>query len=268
MKNKIAFIGGGNMGRAIMTGLIKKSFFAPQDMYVYDVNGTVRESLSSELGVTAANSASEAVSEANIVLLAVKPQVLPAALEGIRESIGAEKLVISIAAGITLAKLESLLGGEHRIVRVMPNTPALVGEGMAGICANANATEADRQLAVDMFSCLGKAQAVGEHIMDSVVGLSGSGPAYVYMFIEALADGAVQEGMPRAQAYVFAAQTVLGSAKMVLESGKHPGELKDMVCSPAGTTIEAVRALEESGFRAAVMNAVIAAAEKNKDMAK
>lgn len=264
MGKKIAFIGGGNMGHAIMAGLVRKKKFALEDIFVYDVSAAVLEGLSSELGVNTAESAAEAAAKADIVLLAVKPQVLASAVAGLKP--GADRLVISIAAGITLSTLEELFGSNQRIVRVMPNTPALVGEGMAGICSNSAATEEDRQLALSLFSCLGRAELVTEHLMDSVVGLSGSGPAYVYMFIEALADGAVLEGMPRAQAYTFAAQTVLGSAKMVLESGKHPGELKDMVCSPAGTTIAAVRSLEESSFRASVMDAVIAAAEKNREM--
>ena len=148
----------------------------------------------------------------------------------------------------------------------MPNTPAMVGEGMASISPNVNVTEEETADVVAIFSSFGKAVVTDEKLIDAVCGLSGSGPAYVYMFIEALADGAVREGMPRQMAYTFAAQTVLGSAKMVLETGRHPGALKDDVCSPGGTTIEAVRTLEESGFRAAAMNAVIASAEKNKNL--
>ncbi len=146
----------------------------------------------------------------------------------------------------------------------MPNTPAMVGEGMASVSPNINVTEAETADVVAIFSSFGKAVVTDEKLIDAVCGLSGSGPAYVYMFIEALADGAVHEGMPRQMAYTFAAQTVLGAAKMVLETGRHPGALKDDVCSPGGTTIEAVKTLEESGFRAATMNAVIASAEKNK----
>lgn len=155
--------------------------------------------------------------------------------------------------------------GGGNMVRAMPNTPALVGAGMAGLCVNEHVTEAEKEHAYAIFGSFGKAEFVPERLMDAVVGVSGSAPAYICLFIEALADGAVLEGMPRNQAYTFAQQVVYGTAKMALESGKHPGELKDMVCSPGGTTIAAVKTLEEHGFRAAVINAVSTAAEKNRN---
>ena len=266
MKNKIGFIGGGNMGGAMMSGLVKTGVCSPEDIIVFDVFAPALEKLNRELGVFTTDNVEVLIEKAQTIVLAVKPQVLPSVLEQHAAKITADKLVISIAAGITLERLTGLLSENHKIVRVMPNTPAMVGEGMSGICTNQNVTEEEKQQIMEIFSSFGKAEFVPEKLIDAVVGVSGSSPAYVYMFIEALADGAVREGMPRSQAYKFAAQAVLGSAKMVLESGKHPGELKDMVCSPAGTTIEAVNALEEGGMRAAVMKAVHVAAEKNRNM--
>ena len=177
-----------------------------------------------------------------------------------------KKLVVSIAAGISLDIIESFLGKDKRIIRVMPNTPALVGEGMAGLSPNELVSDEEAELVKKLFESFGKAEIVPEKLQDAVCGISGSSPAYVFMFIEAMADGAVAEGMPRAQAYKFAAQAVLGSAKMVLETGKHPGELKDAVCSPGGTTIEAVAALEQAGFRSAVIDAERICIDKSRSL--
>ena len=266
MRKRIGFLGGGNMGSAMMAGIVKAGVCEPTDVWVYDRHASKREKLHAELGVSMADGIDDLITQSEVLVLAIKPQVLPAVLKQYRAQITADKLIISIAAGITLTQLEELLSDQHRIVRVMPNTPAMVGEGMSGICINEKVTEAEQQEVLELFACFGKAELVPEKLIDAVVGVSGSSPAYVYLFIEALADGAVAEGMPRSKAYTFAAQAVLGSAKMVLESGRHPAELKDMVCSPAGTTIEAVRTLEEKGFRAAVMDAVHTAAEKNSTM--
>lgn len=266
MKKRIGFIGGGNMGGAMMTGIIKTGVCEAQNVIVFDVYAPTLERLHNDLGVCTTESVAELIETSDVIVLAVKPQVLPSVLEEHGHLITEEKLVISIAAGITLGRLTGFLSENHKLVRVMPNTPAMVGEGMSGICANEKVSQDEKQEVMELFSSFGKAELVPEKLIDAVVGVSGSSPAYVYMFIEALADGAVAEGMPRAQAYTFAAQAVLGSAKMVLESGKHPGELKDMVCSPAGTTIEAVRTLEEGKMRAVVMNAVHVAAEKNRNM--
>lgn len=266
MSKTIGFIGGGNMGGAIMAGLVKTGTFQPEAIFAYDVVKAALDKLQNEIGVNTTDSLENLVNSADIIVLAVKPQVLPGVLEQYGELITKDKLVISIAAGITMGRLTGLLSAEHKIVRVMPNTPAMVGEGMSGVCVNENVTAEETELVMQIFNSFGKAELISEKLIDAVVGVSGSSPAYVYMFIEALADGAVREGMPRAQAYKFAAQAVMGSAKMVLESGKHPGELKDMVCSPAGTTILAVQELEERGFRAAVSEAVHVAAEKNRTM--
>ena len=187
-------------------------------------------------------------------------------IKEIRDEVSTEQIIVTIAAGVSMEAAERQFGKEVKIVRVMPNTPALVGEGMSGLCCNEYVTEEEFDLVHKIFESFGKAEKITENLMDAVVGVSGSGPAYVYMFIEAMADAAVADGMPRAMAYELAAQTVYGSAKMVLETGKHPGELKDMVCSPAGTTIEAVRVLEEKGLRSAVIEGQMACVKKAREL--
>lgn len=265
---KIGFIGTGNMGRAMVKGLAKSGLYQQQDLYIYDRNLAVAKELAQDLGIQSTETPQALVKACDRIIFAVKPNVLPAVLRALVPEVTADKVVISVAAGISLEKLASILGADHKIVRVMPNTPALVGMGMSAVTQNDQVTQAELAEVLAIFASFGKAEAVSESLIDAVVGVSGSAPAYVYLFIEALADGAVMEGMPRAQAYEFAAQTVMGSAQMVLETGQHPGELKDMVCSPGGTTIAAVKALEEAGFRAAVIQAVQVAAEKNREMAE
>ena len=204
---------------------------------------------------------------ADILFLAVKPVYLDDVIEEVKSAVGAETLVVSIVAGRNLKYLKEAFGRpELKIIRCMPNTPALVLEGCTGVCAGDEVPEEELEKVVDLMSAFGKASVVPERLMDVVVGVSGSSPAYVFLFIEAMADAAVAEGMPRKQAYEFAAQAVLGSAKLVLETGKHPGELKDMVCSPGGTTIQAVKVLEEKGMRAAVIDAVEACISKSRNM--
>ena len=184
----------------------------------------------------------------------------------IRHAITDDTIIVSIAAGQPIERIENMFERSVKLVRVMPNTPALVGASMSAICCNDEITEDELVEIQTIFNSFGEAEVISEHLMDTVIGVSGSSPAYVYMFIEAMADAAVADGMPRAQAYKFAAQSVLGSAKMVLETGKHPGELKDAVCSPGGTTIEAVAQLEKSGFRSAVIEAQRACVQKSRDM--
>ena len=188
------------------------------------------------------------MAEADILFLAVKPVYYKSVIDEIKDIVSSDQIIVTIAAGKSIAWVEEAFGGARKIVRTMPNTPALVGEGITAVCTNSNVSESDLSNVMDLLESFGKAEVINENVMDAVVAVSGSSPAYVFMFIEAMADAAVAEGMPRAQAYKFAAQSVLGSAKMVLETGKHPGELKDMVCSPAGTTIEAVRVLEKEGL--------------------
>lgn len=266
MAHTIGFLGGGNMGRAIMGGLINAKLYDPAEVNVFDISETALTALHDDLGVQTFDKADELVAASSIIVVSVKPQVLDKVLFPLKEKISNQQIVISIAAGVTLAHLAELLSDEHKLVRVMPNTPALVGAGMAAITTNYHVNDADKESVLAIFNSFGLAKIVPEHLIDAVVGVSGSGPAYVYMFIEALADGAVLEGLPRKDAYEFAAQTVLGSAKMVLETQRHPGDLKDMVCSPAGTTITGVRVLEDGGFRGLVMDTVHAVAQKNRDM--
>ncbi|WP_071393039.1 pyrroline-5-carboxylate reductase [Bacillus tuaregi] len=264
MGKTIGFVGAGNMGKAMMGGIVKAGIAAPQEIVVYDVYLPSLDAVQTELGVTTASNEKEVMEKADIVILAVKPNMVADVLNTIKGEVSEDKLIVSIAAGVTLERLSANVPEKTKIVRVMPNTPALVGEGMSALSCNSYVTKADQEELLKIFNSFGEAEIVSDYLMDVVTGLSGSGPAFVYMFIEALADGAVAEGMSRANAYKFAAQTVLGSAKVVLETGKHPGELKDMVSSPGGTTIAGVKSLENDRFRAAVMNAVVAATEKSR----
>lgn len=263
---KFGVIGLGNMGKAIIGGVIKKGAAAPADITGYDVFEGARKTAADTLGIKIAGNAGEVIAASDVVLLAVKPQHMEEMLSGVKAAWTNTKIVISIAPGKTLAWLGERIGADIKIVRCMPNTPALIGEGCTGVCKNGNITDADMQIVLTVLESCGSAIPVAETQMDAVVGVSGSAPAYVFMFIEAMADAAVAEGMARADAYKFAAQAVKGSAALMLETGKHPGELKDMVCSPAGTTIEAVKVLEEKNFRGAVIDAVVACTEKSKKL--
>ncbi len=262
---KIGFIGLGNMASAIIGGMLKQQVVAAQDVFGADKFAQAAQSAREKLGINICEDNKQVAGQADILFLAVKPNVLSTVLAEISGVLRKETIIISIVAGKSLAFIEEgLQSKECKVVRCMPNTPALVLEGCTGVCANANVTDEELDTALTYLRSFGRASVVSENLMDAVVGVSGSSPAYVFIFIEAMADAAVAAGMPRAQAYEFAAQAVLGSAKMVLESGKHPGELKDMVCSPGGTTIDAVKVLEEKGLRAAVMAAMEACIEKSK----
>lgn len=261
MKYKIGFIGCGNMASAIIGGLISKGT-APVDIIAADLSEAATSKASEKFGINVTNNNLEVAANCDVLFLSVKPQYFEAVTAEIKASIPTETIIISIAPGKTLAWLAERLGADKKIVRTMPNTPALVGEGITGVCKNELVDANDFATALEILSSFGIAEEVPESLMNAVVSVSGSSPAYVFMFIEAMADAAVMDGMPRDKAYRFAAQAVLGSAKMVLETGKHPGELKDMVCSPAGTTIEAVKVLEEKGFRAAVIDAMQACTKK------
>lgn len=257
---KLGFIGTGNMAGAIMGGIIKKQIFRPEEIIGADISEAGREKTKETYGIEVTGDNRKAA-DSEVLILSVKPQYYADAIAEIKDCVRDDQLIITIAPGKTLAWLEEQFGKPVKIVRTMPNTPALVGEGMTAACVNQYVTEEEKAYALKILSSFGKVELVPEHLIDAVVAVSGSAPAYVFMFIEAMADAAVAEGMPRAQAYEFAAQAVYGSAKMVLETGKHPGELKDMVCSPAGTTIEAVRVLEEKGLRSAVIEAMRACAD-------
>lgn len=257
---KIGFIGTGNMAGAIMSGLINKGIFRPDEIIGSDISVQGRQNAKDNYGICVTADNREAAS-AEVLVLSVKPQFYTDTIAEIRDSMTEKQLVITIAPGKTLKWLGEQFGKEMKIIRTMPNTPAMVGEGMTAACPNEFVTDEELGYALKILGAFGKVEIVPERIMDAVVAVSGSSPAYVFMLIEAMADAAVMEGMPRTQAYKFAAQAVYGSAKMVLETGKHPGELKDMVCSPAGTTIGAVRILEEKGFRSAVIEAMKACAD-------
>ncbi|MCH5211467.1 MAG: pyrroline-5-carboxylate reductase [Oscillospiraceae bacterium] len=262
---KIGFIGAGNMGGAIIGGIIGNGIAEPADIIVSDINKTKVNELLNQYHIKQGLSNEIVAAAVDILFLCVKPNAIYSVIDEIKGSVKTETIIVSIVAGQAIAKLEAAFCRDSlKLVRVMPNTPSLVGEGMAAIVPNANADEDDTAKVLEIFNSFGKAEAVSEQLMDAVTAVSGSSPAYVFMFIEAMADAAVQGGMPRSQAYTFAAQAVLGSAKMVLETGKHPGELKDMVCSPAGTTIDAVAVLEEEGMRAAVIKAMKACIDKSK----
>ncbi len=263
---KLGFIGTGNMASAIMGGIIKKGILKPEEIIGSDILEAGRNRVKDTYGIQVTESNKEVVEKSEMFILSVKPQYYASTIEEIRDYVREDQIVITIAPGKTLAWLEEQFGKKVKIVRTMPNTPAMVGEGMTAACANKNVTTEELDRTREILESFGKVEIVPENLMDVVVSTSGSSPAYVFMFIEAMADAAVADGMPRAQAYKFAAQAVYGSAKMVLETGKHPGELKDMVCSPAGTTIEAVRVLEKNGFRSAVIEAMKRCAEISRDM--
>ncbi len=261
---KLGFIGIGNMGSAIMGGIIGKGICAPEDIIGASPFLPERKQVEERLGIRTSADNTEVVRESEIIFFAVKPQVIPRVAEELREADLSGKLFISIVAGKSLAWYKEAFGKDIKLIRTMPNTPALVGEGMTAVCPGEEVEEKELDMAMKLLGAFGQAELVPEHLMDAVVAVSGSAPAYVFMLIEAMADAAVSEGMPRTLSYKFAAQAVLGSARMVLETGKHPGELKDMVCSPAGTTIEAVRILEEKGFRSALIEAMKGCAEVNR----
>ncbi|MDE7435143.1 MAG: pyrroline-5-carboxylate reductase [Lachnospiraceae bacterium] len=268
LQKKIGFIGGGNMGSAMIGGIISSGLVPPENLIVSARTQETLDRLSARYGIRTTLDNNQAAAESDILFLAVKPNLYESVIKSIRDTVSEQQIIVSIAAGQTLSRIESLFNKQAKLVRTMPNTPAMVLEAMSAVTPNEQMTEEDTQLILSIFRCFGRAEIVPESLMDAVVGVSGSSPAYVYMFIEAMADAAVQDGMPRAQAYTFAAQSVLGAAKMVLETGRHPGELKDAVCSPGGTTIAAVAKLEEQGLRNTVIAAQNTCSEKSRQMSK
>ena len=266
MDRKIGFIGSGNMGSAIIGGIISSGLVKPSDIYVADANRDALEKVCEKTGTNACGGNIEAAEKADILFLSVKPHIYPAVISEIRDSVGEDLLIVSIAAGQTIENIEKLFAKDIRLVRTMPNTPALVGAGMSLICPNSKATDEDAEEVVRIFSSFGRAIRVEENLIDTAGALSGCGPAFTYMYIEALADAVVEYGVQRDMAYEIASQMVLGSAKMVRDTGIHPGKLKDNVCSPGGTTIKGVVALEHTGFRSAVISAVEESIEKSFEM--
>lgn len=268
MNKTIGFIGSGNMGSAMIGGIISAGLVTPGQIIASDRNEDSLSKLQKTYGIRTTTDNRTTAQHADILFLSVKPNIYPVVIPQIKDSIRPDAVIVSIAAGQSIAKVESLFEKSIKLVRVMPNTPALVGEGMSALSPNSHVAAEELEEITAVFNSFGKSEVVPESLMDAVVGVSGSSPAYVYMFIEAMADAAVADGMPRTQAYKFAAQAVLGSAKMVLKTGSHPGTLKDMVCSPGGTTIEAVAVLEQEGLRNAVIKAQRACVQKSKDMGK
>jgi pyrroline-5-carboxylate reductase len=262
---KIGFVGGGNMAEAFIKGLLHGGFPA-KDIHFFEPNERRRDLVVERYGIVYEETNAKLVSLSDIVILAIKPQILDKVIAEIKDVFGEEKLLISILAGITTTTLEAGLGGQPRVVRSMPNTPALSGRGAAALCPGLYLTEQDRRVAQHLFETVGIALWVEEGQMDAVTGLSGSGPAFVYTFIEALTAGGVQEGLRLDIAHALAVQTVVGAAHLVQETGEHPALLREKVCSPAGTTIRAIRVLEERGLRAMIMEAVGAATHRSRQL--
>ncbi|GIL71398.1 hypothetical protein Vretimale_2729 [Volvox reticuliferus] len=267
LDKRIGFLGSGQMAEALARGLVKRGLVTAERIACNDPN-PVRKELFKSFGAMPYDSNVEVARNADVLFVAVKPQHVGQVLTEVRSVLTETHTVVSIAAGITVEKLVEAAGPDAHVVRVMPNTPCLVGETAAAMCLGGKATSEDEALVRTIFEAVGKIYTVDEKLLAAVTGLSGSGPAYVFMMVEALADGGVRAGLPRDIAQALAAQTVLGSAKMVLETGTHPGALKDMVTSPAGTTIAGVHELEKAGMRAAFMSAVVAATERANQLSK
>jgi len=265
LDQQLGVIGVGSMGSALLRGWLETDLLTPEQLLIADADQERLRNLAAELGLRSDRNEALAA-QADVLLLAVKPQVMETVLAEIRSQVNPTKLIISIAAGIPLAFLAHHLPGA-RLLRVMPNTPTLVQAGMAAIAPGPNSHPQDLALAQELFAAVGKTVVVPENLMDAVTGLSGSGPAYVFLLLEALADGGVKMGLPRATALLLAAQTILGAAKLFLETREHPGVLKDMVTSPAGTTIAGLHVLEQGGLRGIVMSAVEAAAKRSAALA-
>jgi pyrroline-5-carboxylate reductase len=251
-----------------MTGVIKAKLVKPSNIIISDISEEKLKSIKDEHGVQTTTDSRELVKNADIIFLSVKPNVYDVVMKGIKDCITENKTIVSIAAGKSIEDVEKGLGENIKLVRAMPNTPAMVGEGMTLLCCDNLIKPQEKQAVIDLLSFSGIVEELEERLMSEVTALTSSSPAYVFIFIEAMADSAVQSGIPRKLAYRLAAQAVLGSAKMVLETGKHPAELKDMVCSPAGTTIEAVAALEREGFRNAVITAMGECTKKAREIGK
>ena len=264
MSYRFGILGFGNMGSAIAEGALLKGVVKAGDVYVYN-RSTPAMDKAKDLGFNTVSSEDELWKSSDVILLAVKPQFMAEALGNIDQT-DEEKAVISVAAGLTTERLRDMMPGPARILRTMPNTPVMVGEGVTALCEGSDLTAEELEFAEDIFGSIGMIQWIRESDINAVGALSGGAPAYAAMFIEALADGGVKAGLKRDVSYKLAAQTLLGAAKMILDMGLHPGQLKDMVTSPKGTTIEAVEALERGGFRYSVMDAVVKATEKGSKM--
>lgn len=266
MYGTIGFIGAGNMASAIIGGIVRSKFMSPKNIYISNHSKEKMTYLESKFGVNICKDNIDLVGRCDVVVLSVKPHIYKPVIEEIRDYVREDTLIITIAAGVRIDYVKGIFKKNMKIIRTMPNTPALVGEGMTAVTYCSPAEREDVDFVKGMFSSFGLVEELDESLIDAFSSVSGASPAFVDMFIEAMADAAVLLGLPRDKSYMIAAQSVRGTAKMILDTKKHPGELKDMVCSSSGTTIEGVRVLENKGMRAAVMEAVIAAAEKAKKM--
>lgn len=268
MKKNIGFIGCGNIARAMIGGLVRSKTTAPNSIIVSNRSTGKLEKIKEDYGVITTTDNKEVAAHADMLILSVKPNKYHKVIHEITDSIKEDTVVISIAAGMTIDSIEKDFKKSIKLVRTMPNIPAIVGEAMSALCHNDMVTADEFELVLDIFRSFGEVEVVEEDLMDVVTAVSGSSPALVYMFIESLADGAVLNGLPRSKAYKMVSQAVLGAAKIVLETGKHPGQLKDEVCSAGGTTIEAIYALEKKGFRGHVIESIEKCTEKSKILAK
>ena len=268
LKEKIGFIGGGKMGEALINGILRAGLSSSDKIMVSDVDKKRLQILEKEAGIKTTQDNKKITSDSDIIILAVKPNMMGSVLDELNSEITSKHLIISIAAGIPLSFIESSLNKGCRAIRVMPNTPCLVGETAAGYALGKKATRNDGKLVGQILDAVGKSFLLEEKYLDAVTGLSGSGPAFIYVVIDALADGGVKMGLPRDVAITLAAQTAFGAAKMVLESGTHIGQLRDSVTSPGGTTIEGLHALEKGGIRNALIDAVETATKKSKSLGK
>ena len=264
----LAVIGGGNMGEALIGGLIRADSIPPSSILVSDVLPARLESLRKTYQVLVCPDNAQAAKGAEVILLAIKPQQMTSALRGLSGVVKDDQLVVTIAAGVPIRVVEEGLGGRGRVIRVMPNTPALIGRGAAGVALGSKAKKKDLDLVVTILNSVGRALEVEEGLMDAVTGLSGSGPAFVAVVVESLADGGVKMGLPREVALTLAAQTVAGTAQMVLETGRHPSQIKEMVSSPGGTTIAGLEALEAGSLRSSLIDAVEAATRRSQELGR
>lgn len=268
MKQTIGFIGCGKMAQAMIGGMIGKGHVQPEQVLASARTAETLHKVTERYGIRTAEDNRSVAREADLLFLAVAPNLHDAVIAEVREVLKPDAIVITVAAGITMKRVETAFGAQVKVVRTMPNTPSLVGAGMSAMCANQRVKEEELAGVVALFRSFGEVEVIAESQMDAIPSISGSSPAYAYMMIEALADGGVRLGLSRDQSYRLAAQAMLGAAQMVLETGKHPGELKDGVCSPGGATIAAVAELEQQGFRAAVLAAMEKCFAKVQDLGK
>lgn len=265
---RVGFIGAGNMASAMIGGILNSQLLSPLNIIASAKTDKTLDTIKEKYEINTTKDSVSLVKECDIVVIAVKPNVYEQVLNEIKDYIDTEKIIVTIAAGITIKSVEDIIGNDKKVIRTMPNTPALVNCGMSSLSPNKNIDKTDIDAVKTIFDSFGKSEIIDESLIDVVIGASGSSPAYTFMFIEAMADCAVSYGMKRDMAYEFCAQAVMGAAKMALETKNHPGQLKDMVCSPGGTTIEAVKTLEIEGMRSAVIKGMASCIEKSIKMSK